>query len=124
MGAMAASAVLRPTVTSAKADNRGAKVPVVAEADWRALDNELRGWWDTHLTRADEDAIRADTEKTLMFLPEPYVRIAESNGSYREMFPDDANYFNMALLAHDRPDLLRGHFRNYIFSIERFGYAP
>jgi hypothetical protein len=96
----------------------------ITKADWEALDAYLRIWWGNNLARADEQAIRADGSKTLMFLPAPYVRISEADGTYTEMFPDDACYFNMALLAHNRLDLVRAHFQNYLSWIERFGFAP
>jgi alpha,alpha-trehalase len=99
-------------------------VPTLAREHWRVLDDHLRGLWDKNVTRADESAVRDDPSKTLMFLPAPYVRIGEQNTVYPEMFPDDANYFNMALLLHDRLDLMKGHFQNYIFSVNRFGYVP
>ena len=94
------------------------------ESDWHALDTELRTWWSRNLTRADEKVICAREGRGLLFLPHDYVRIGESNTIYTGMFPDDAAYFNMSLLAHDRPELVRMHILNYIFWIQRYGYAP
>jgi alpha,alpha-trehalase len=98
--------------------------------EWERLDAIIRGWWDTDLTRATEEIVRADEGKAvflgrLMFLPFPYLSITVGTGSvYQGQFPLDTAFMNYALLVHERTDIVRHHLLNYLFMVERFGFAP
>jgi alpha,alpha-trehalase len=90
-------------------------------AAWRELDTLIASWWDGDLHTAGEDEVRADPDKTLLFLPLPYVTPGGSEKSFPELYGWDTYYVNCALLAHGRADLARDNIRNQLFQIERFG---
>ena len=94
------------------------------EDRWRALDDRIRAWWDDDLHHATEERVRADPDGTLLFLPHPYSSAAGAEAAFPEMYGWDTYFINCGLLAHDRPDIVRGHILNQIFLIERYGFVP
>jgi alpha,alpha-trehalase len=88
---------------------------------WQKLDTTIRGWWDGDLHRADEEAIRKDSEKTLLFLPHPYCSAGGSEAAFPEMYGWDTQFMNLALLAHGRTDIVKDHILNHLFMIDRYG---
>ena len=99
--------------------------PSPDEQQWRALDAQIRTWWDEDLIHATEEDIRKDESKSLLFLPFPYLRVSPGpKGTYQEQFAYDTTFMNYALFAHGRLDLARNHILNHLFLIERYGYAP
>jgi alpha,alpha-trehalase len=99
--------------------------PIPKLEDWEKLDGSIRSWWDSDITQASENEVRAGTQNgPILFLPFQYVRIYTEHGQYQEMFPFDTAFMNYALLAHQRFDRARDHIRNYLFQIERYGYMP
>jgi alpha,alpha-trehalase len=99
--------------------------PVQADDDlaarWRKLDAVIRESWDADLRKADEDAVRRDEAKTLLFLPHPYSSAGGSHAAFPEMYGWDTQFINMALLAHGRREIVRDHIRNQLFMIDRHG---
>jgi alpha,alpha-trehalase len=94
-------------------------------AQWQQLDAQIRTWWDQDLTQVFEKDIREDEQKTLLFLPNRYLRISVGPaGTYQAQFPFDTTYMNYGLFAHERTDIVRGQILNYLFLIERYGFAP
>ncbi len=91
---------------------------------WRTLDEQIRRWWDEDLVTADETEVRADPNA--LYLPEPYASGGGRVGPawYRSMFAWDTWFSNLALLVHDRTDLVRGHVVNYVSMVERLGFMP
>ncbi|MEE4540387.1 trehalase family glycosidase [Streptomyces sp. V4-01] len=91
---------------------------------WRRLDRRIRTWWDEDLVTAHEDEVRADAN--VLYLPEPYAAGGGRVGPdwYRSMFAWDTWFANLALLVHDRTDLVRAHTVNYLSMVERFGFMP
>lgn len=88
---------------------------------WQKLDTAIRGWWDNDLRRADEEAVRKDPDKTLLFLPHPYSSAGGSEAAFPEMYGWDTQFINLALLAHGRAEIVRGHILNQLFMIDRYG---
>lgn len=88
---------------------------------WTGLDQAIRTWWDDDVHTAHEDEIRADPERTLLFLPLPYITPGGSEKSFPEIYGWDTYYVNCALLAHGRTDLCRNNIVNQLHQIERFG---
>lgn len=104
------------------------------KARWQKLDNEIRKWWDGDLARADEEAIIADAEppkpgdkwkystpKSLLFLPFPYTTGGGSVASFPEIYGWDTAFSNLALLEHDRADIVRWNILDQLSMIQRFG---
>jgi alpha,alpha-trehalase len=91
------------------------------QADWKRLDDSIRGWWDMDLHRADEAAIRSDPTKSLLFLPFPYITPGGSEAAYPSMYGWDTHFTNLALLEHGRADIVRWHILNQLSLIERYG---
>jgi alpha,alpha-trehalase len=91
---------------------------------WRLLDTRIRTWWDEDLVTAHEEEVRADPN--VLYLPEPYASGGGRVGPdwYRSMFAWDTWFANLALLVHDRTDLVRAHTVNYLSMVERFGFMP
>ncbi|MHC3815134.1 alpha,alpha-trehalase [Streptomyces sp. NBC_00341] len=91
---------------------------------WRDLDDQVRQWWDEDLVTADESEVRADPNA--LYLPEPYASGGGRVGPpwYRSMFAWDTWFSNLALLVHERTDLVRAHVVNYVSMVERFGFMP
>ena len=56
-----------------------------------------------------------------MFLPFPYVSAGGSEAAFQEMYGWDTYFINLGLLAHERPELVRGHVLNQLSMVERFG---
>jgi alpha,alpha-trehalase len=89
--------------------------------DWKKLDEAVRIWWQGDLHRADENAIRNDPKKTLPFLPNPYSSGAGSQEKFPEIYSWDTQFINLALLAHNRADIVRWHILDQFSMIDRFG---
>lgn len=129
MGALTASVAASPVIAEELLDAGSTATPVGVpspdEQQWRALDAQIRTWWDADLIHATEEDIRKDESKSLLFLPFPYLRVSPGpKGTYREQFAYDTAFMNYALLAHGRLDVMRSHILNHLFLIERYGYAP
>lgn len=90
-------------------------------ARWLKLDNAIRTWWDGDLHTADENAIRNDTKKTLLFLPHPYSSGGGSQAAFPEIYGWDTQFINLALLAHGRTEIVRWHILDQLSMIDRFG---
>jgi alpha,alpha-trehalase len=90
-------------------------------ATWQLLDDTIRSWWDGDVHTALEEDIRADPEKTLLYLPHPYTTPGGSEKAFPEIYGWDTYYINCALLAHGRHDLVRNNIRNQLFQIDRYG---
>lgn len=93
------------------------------EKIWRALDDEIRTWWDKDVV----DAERAVTATPDAFaLPRPYVAGAApgSPSWYLTMFNWDAHFINLALLVHERPDIIDDHLENFLWMIDKIGFVP
>jgi alpha,alpha-trehalase len=88
---------------------------------WKKLDDAIRTWWEGDLHRADESAIRNDPKKTLLFLPYPYSSGGGSEEKFPEIYGWDTQFINLALLAHDRSDIVRWHILDQLSMIDRFG---
>ncbi len=88
---------------------------------WEKLDTAIRGWWDGDLHRAMEEQIRRDPNKTLIFLPFPYITGGGSEAAFPEIYGWDTQFVNVALLDHDRPDIVRNNMLDQLAMIERFG---
>jgi alpha,alpha-trehalase len=100
------------------------RVSVPSEKQWRALDDAIRRCWDEDVNTATEEVILATRDQSLLFLPFPFVApCGTADGAFAHMFHWDAHHTNDALLAHDRPELVRNHILNYLFMIERHGFA-
>lgn len=90
-------------------------------ARWKKLDDAVRGWWEGDLHRADENAIRNDPKKTLLFLPFPYSSGGGSEAKFPEIYGWDTQFINLALLIHGRKDIVRWHILDQLSMIDRFG---
>jgi alpha,alpha-trehalase len=88
---------------------------------WKKLDDAIRTWWEDDLHQADEKAIREDPKKTLIFLPFPYSSGGGSQTAFPEIYGWDTQFINVALLQHDRPDIVRWHILDQLSMIDRFG---
>lgn len=105
---------------------------------WKSLDTLISQWWDEDTRRATEPEIldprvnrvwipeggekeRNQEEKTLLFLPFPYISGAGSEAAFPEMYCWDVFFVNSGLLLHNRHDIVRNHLLNHLFSILRFG---
>ena len=91
------------------------------EISWSDLDRAVRSWWDGDIRTALEDDIRSDPEKTLLYLPHPYMTPGGSEKAFPEIYGWDTYYINCALLEHGRHDLVRNNIRNQLFQIDRYG---
>lgn len=91
---------------------------------WAKLDNTIRGWWDSDLHRATEEEIRADSEKTLVFLPFPYTTAGGSEVAFPEQYGWDTQFINLGLLEHRRADIVRHNMLDQFALIDRFGMVP
>ncbi|MBN1903021.1 hypothetical protein JW926_16985 [Candidatus Sumerlaeota bacterium] len=89
--------------------------------EWLKLDSEIQTWWDGDLHTAQEEDIRNDPQKTLLFLPFPYSSAGGSESAFPEMYGWDTFFINLGMLAHKRPELVRNHILNHLSMIERFG---
>ncbi len=88
---------------------------------WQKLDDAVKSWWTTDLSSADESAVRRDPNKTLLYLPFPYSSAGGSESAFPEMYGWDTQFMNIALLAHNRADIVSNHIRNDFFMIEKYG---
>lgn len=88
---------------------------------WQRLDNAIRGWWVGDLHHATEEEIRNDPNKTLLFLPFPYITAGGSESAFPEIYGWDTQFINLGLLAHDRADIVRWNILDQLSMIERFG---
>jgi alpha,alpha-trehalase len=121
-GAAAGSLALATGIASSQASTIA--VPDAADnlyPRWKKLDDAIRTWWDSDLHRADEAAVRNDPEKTLLFLPFPYSSGGGSEAKFPEIYGWDTQFINLALLEHDRPDIVRWHILDQLSMIDRFG---
>ena len=91
------------------------------KARWQKLDTAIRGWWDGDLHRATEEEVRNDPKKTLLFLPLPYISGGGSKAAFPEIYGWDTQFSNLALLAHDRPEIVRNNILDQLSMIDRFG---
>ena len=91
------------------------------QARWQRLDDAVRSWWDGDLRRADEEAVRDDPRKTLLFLPWPYISGGGSESAFPEIYGWDTQFTNHALLQHGRKDIVRWHILDQLSQIDRFG---
>ena len=87
------------------------------------LDEIIRQRWDADVVRSD-DPRRLAVQS--IDLPFPWVAGAAPTSPdwYTTMFSWDTYFSNLALLVHDRRDLVAGNIENYLAMIERFGYMP
>lgn len=114
------------------------------ETRWRALDEQIKSWWDTDMRRAREPELRdpalnqiwyVDEEHrkreqqegeeevpTLLYLPFPFVSPGGSGAAFPEMYCWDTYFINLGLAAHGRFEIIRNHILNQLFIIERYGY--
>jgi alpha,alpha-trehalase len=115
----------------------------VLRARWEKADRLIRGWWDGDVRQAREEEIcdpranevwfvddehraregvgAAAEARTLLYLPHPYVSAGGSEAAFPEMYCWDIPFINRALLLHGRRDIVRNHFLNQLFMIERYG---
>jgi alpha,alpha-trehalase len=114
----AASAI---ALSSSKGFGEGSQTQDPLYPRWKKLDDAIRTWWDGDLHRADEEAIRNDPKKTLIFLPFPYSSAGGSESKFPELYGWDTQFINLALLEHDRPDIVRWHILDQLTMIDRFG---
>jgi alpha,alpha-trehalase len=109
---------------------------------WRALDDAIRGGWDSDMRTAQEQDINdkgpdwtwtetiskisghqaepRDNSQTLLFLPFPF-RPGAGKGAFPEMFAWDSYFVILGMLSHRRFDLIRGMLLNQLFMIMRHG---
>jgi alpha,alpha-trehalase len=87
------------------------------------LDALIRANWDRDVVRSDDP--RRLAVKSID-LPHPWVAGAAPTSPdwYTTMFSWDTYFSNLALMVHDRIDLVRGNIENYLYLVERFGYMP
>ncbi len=128
VGMAIASAVAMTTGIGRGESEAGASVKIEYPADeknlkarWEKLDTAIRGWWDGDLHRATEQEIRKDPNGTLLFLPFPYITGGGSESAFPEIYGWDTQFTNVALLDHDRPDIVRNNMLDQLSQIERFG---
>ena len=78
----------QPAYGSARADSAAAaapaELPAVGEADWQALDAQVRSWWDGDLVTMQEPDLRLHTNG--QFEPFPYVPAGGSPGAFPFLF--------------------------------------
>jgi alpha,alpha-trehalase len=89
--------------------------------EWQKLDADIQTWWEGDLHTAQEEDIRNDPQKTLIFLPFPYSSAGGSESAFPEMYGWYTFFINLGMLAHKRPELVRNHILNHLSMIERFG---
>jgi alpha,alpha-trehalase len=87
------------------------------------LDELIRRGWDADVVRSENPRRRSVQS---IDLPHPWVAGAAPTSPdwYTTMFSWDTYFSNLALMVHDRLDLVRGNIENYLFLVERFGYMP
>jgi alpha,alpha-trehalase len=88
---------------------------------WQKLDDAIRGWWDGDLRHANEEDIRNDPKKTLLYLPYPYISGGGSESAFPEIYGWDTQFTNIALIDHGRLDIVRWHILDQLFQIDRYG---
>jgi len=88
---------------------------------WQKLDDTIRGWWAGDLHHATEQEVRNDPDKTLLYLPFPYITAGGSESAFPEIYGWDTQFINLALLAHNRSDIVRWNILDQLFMIERYG---
>lgn len=91
------------------------------ESRWKKLDDAIRSWWNDDLHSADENAIRNDPTKTLLFLPFRYTSAGGSEQSFPSMYDWDTQFINLALLIHDRAEIVHSNILDQVSMIFRFG---
>jgi len=107
-----------PTIApSGKHESAREKLPAL----WKALDDAIRGWWDGDTHTALEEDVRADPDRSLLYLPHPYTTPGGSEKAFPEIYGWDTFYINCALLEHGRSDLVKNNLRNQLFQIDRYG---
>jgi alpha,alpha-trehalase len=104
--------------TTATPGPGGAALPAVGKADWRALDAQVRSWWDGDLVTMLEADLAVHTNG--QFEPFPYVPAGGSPGAFPFLFNWDTQFINRALLAHGRDELVRNHILDHLLQIERY----
>lgn len=87
------------------------------------LDAMIRRSWDADVVRSDDPRRRSVTS---IDLPYPWVAggAPTSPDWYTTMFSWDTYFSNLALMAHDRLDLVRGNIENYLYLVDTLGYMP
>ncbi len=93
------------------------------QARWQKLDAEIRTWWPKDVGKADEEAVRADKAKTLLFLPLPFSTAAGTGSAYPDLYCWDTQFINQALLLHGQRELAVNNVRNHFSLIDRFGFV-
>lgn len=92
-----------------------------AEAKWRALDAQVRLWWDQDRATATEADVANDPTGTLLALPRPYSTAGGAEKAFPEMYGWDTHFINLGMLEHGRTDLVADHLHNHLYMIERYG---
>jgi alpha,alpha-trehalase len=110
------AAVAAAPATTAQAPPAG-PLPAVGVQDWRALDTQVRAWWDGDLVTMLEPDLLVHTNG--QFEPFPYVPAGGSPGAFPFLFNWDTQFINRALLVHGRPELVRNHVLDHLQEIER-----
>lgn len=88
---------------------------------WERLEKHIRHWWDDDLVTATEEDIQRDEDKTLLFLPNPYIPRGGDPWYFRHSYAWLTSIMCLALLQHGRYELVRGQLRNQLFLIRRYG---
>jgi alpha,alpha-trehalase len=117
-GTLGAAAQLTPLAGS---QGTPSEADAGLKARWQKLDDAIRGWWNSDLRKADEEAIRDDPKKTLLFLSFPYISGGGSESAFPEIYGWDTQFTNLALLKHGRTDIVRWHILDQLSQIDRFG---
>lgn len=121
MGAAGSLGVATGPMPLAVGEQTSAEPAGDLRARWQKLDDAVRGWWNGDLHRADEEAIRNDPQKTLLFLAFPYISGGGSEAVFPEIYGWDTQFTNLALLEHERRDIVRWHILDQLSQIDRFG---
>lgn len=119
--AMAAAGALASATHAASAAGLQSDATGDLQARWQKLDDAVRTWWNGDLRKADEQAIRDDPKKTLLYLPWPYISGGGSESAFPEIYGWDTQFTNYALLEHGRRDIVRWHILDQLSQIDRYG---
>jgi alpha,alpha-trehalase len=99
----------------------GADLPQTGQAEWQALDAEVRDWWVGDLVTMQEPDLLVHTNA--QFEPFPYVPAGGTPGAFPFLFDWDTQFINRALLAQDRADFVRHHILDHLSQIERHDHV-
>jgi alpha,alpha-trehalase len=108
---------------------------------WKELDDQIRTWWDQELRLAREEQLHDPASNeiwspseehkerkkgkvqppTLLYLPHPYITAGGGESAFPEMYCWDTYFINMALVCHERYDIIRYHILNQLFLVDRYG---